>query len=174
MKTQVKRGRQRPTASRVQGGRAKAKAAPPKVSKPKAPPVRPKPAPAKPNAVPPVPATVLQPAANRPAVPAYSLAADKQQVLYEEAVRLFHANKFDRADALFQKVIQGPDRALAHHAQIHSQICAKRLRPPQVTFETSEDHYNYAVTMMNARRLKEAAEHLQAALQMAPNAAHVH
>ncbi|HYM11041.1 MAG TPA: hypothetical protein VEU62_09915 [Bryobacterales bacterium] len=99
---------------------------------------------------------------------------DKQQLTYGEAVRLFYAHKWERADALFQKVMEGPNRTLAHHAQIHSQICRKQMRPPEVKLKTAEDHYNYAVTMINARRLKEAAEHLEAALRMAPQVDYLH
>jgi tetratricopeptide (TPR) repeat protein len=103
-----------------------------------------------------------------PAVP------DKQQQAYDDAVRLFYAHRWDRADALFQKVMAGPDRTLAHHAQMHSQMCQKQIRPPEVKLKTAEDHYNYAVTMMNARRLPEAAEHLEAALRIAPQVDYIH
>lgn len=109
----------------------------------------------------------------RPAPP-LSGEALKQRQTYEEAIRLFHAQKFDRADALFQKVIDGPNRTLAHHAQVHSQICRKRVQPRAVELKTAEDHYNYAITMMNARRLKEAAEHLETALHMSPQVDYLH
>ena len=112
---------------------------------------------------------VPRPRAGPPGMP-----QGKQQQFYEEAVRLFHAHAFDRADSLFQKAMQGPNRTLAHHAQVHSQICQKRLRPPEVTLKTVDDHYNYAVTLINARRLKEAAEILERALRMAPQVDYIH
>ncbi len=99
---------------------------------------------------------------------------EKQEQYYDEAVRLFQAQRFDHAAALFQKVLEGPDRTLAHRAQVHSQICQQRITPLEINLKTAEDHYNYAVTMMNARRLKEAAQHLEKALEMAPQADHVH
>ena len=107
-----------------------------------------------------------------PAPPPHS--ADKQRQYYEEAVRLFQTHKFERAATMFQKALEGPNRALAHHAQVHSQICQQRLRPPEVTLKTADDHYNYAVSLMNARRLPEAAEHLEKALNLAPRADHLH
>jgi tetratricopeptide (TPR) repeat protein len=100
--------------------------------------------------------------------------ADKQQELYEEAIRLFYAHRYDRAAALFQKVMEGANRTLAHHAQVHANICASRLRQPQVQLRSAEDHYNYAVTLLNARRLEEAVKHLETALRMAPQADHLH
>ena len=148
MKKQVKK---RP-APPVKAGKTKAK---PRV----------KPAPKKPP-----------PKKKRPAPPpsAAAILAEKQEGLYGEAIRLFYAQKYDRADALFRKIMQGPDRTLAHHAQVHSNICAGRLRQPQVYLRTVEDHYNYAVTMMNARKLEEATQHLETALRLAPQADHIH
>jgi tetratricopeptide (TPR) repeat protein len=40
--------------------------------------------------------------------------------------------------------------------------------------KTADDYYNYAVTLINSRRLQEAAEHLEKALAMAPRADHIH
>ncbi len=113
------------------------------------------------------------PAPPRPASPS-AILAEKQEGLYEEAIRLFYAQKYDRAGALFQKIMQGPNRVLAHHAQVHSNICAGRLRQPEVHLRTVEDHYNYAVTMMNTRKLEEATQHLETALRLAPQADHIH
>jgi len=101
-------------------------------------------------------------------------AQEKQRQQFEEAVRLFHAQKFDRAEALFQRALEGPNRTLAHHAQVHAQICAKRLHPPAVSLKTADDHYNYAVTLINARKLQEAAAHLETALHLAPQGDHIH
>ena len=98
----------------------------------------------------------------------------EQQRHYDEAMRLFQAHKFERAGVLFQKVIEGPNRSLGHHAHMHLQMCQKRMQPSEVKLQTAEDHYNYAITMMNARRLPEAAEHLEAALRIAPRDGHVH
>jgi tetratricopeptide (TPR) repeat protein len=101
-------------------------------------------------------------------------AAQKQQQTYEEAVRLFQAQKYERAEPLFQKVRQGPNRALAHRAEMHARICQQRLHPPEVRLQTVEDQYNYAVTLINARRLPEATGHVQAALRKAPQADYLH
>jgi tetratricopeptide (TPR) repeat protein len=102
------------------------------------------------------------------------MGVERQQELYEEAMRLFYAHKFDRADALFQKVLAGPDRTLAHHAQVHSKICANRLKQPEIQLRTAEDHYNYAVTLLNERKLEEATRHLESAVRMSPHSEHLH
>jgi len=112
---------------------------------------------------------------SRPSVQQASAAAqDKQQAAYDEAMRLLYAHKFERAEPMFQKVTQGPDRTLAHHAQTHAKICAARLRQPTLHLRTAEDHYNYAVTLLNTRRLEEATRHLETAIRLAPRADHLH
>ncbi len=109
-----------------------------------------------------------------PAPSAPSMSPERQQELYAEAMKLFAAQKFDRAEGLFQKVVTGPDRALADRAQVHAKICASRLSQPRLELRTAEDHYNYAITMLNQRRLEEAARHLDAALRLEPKAEHFH
>ena len=152
----------------------KAKAKPPAKPVGKAPPKPPTRPPAKPVAKPagkPAPTKKPPPPPPSPA----QILAEKLQQLYEEAIRLFYSQKYDRANALFQKIMQGPDRTLAHHAQVHANICAARLqRQPEVHLRTVDDHYNYAVTMMNIRKLEEASQHLETALRLAPQADHIH
>ena len=157
MKTRAKgnRRRARPTRSRPAPARRKSKLASAK------PPLRPAPRMTRP-APPPV----------DPGVIAAQL--KEQRRSYDEAVRLFQAQKLDRAEALFQKSADGPNRALAHHAHVHLEICRRRLRPAAVNLKTADDHYNYAVTLINARRLEEAAGNLRKALGMSPKADHVH
>ena len=180
MKTKAK-ARPAPRAKAPKAGpAAKAKAKPasrpiPKAAKPTRPAPKPsrtalavvtRPSPKAPQFQPPPvpPARVSSP----------SMSPEKQQELYAEAMKFFYSQKFDRADALFQKVIAGPDRALADRAQVHAKICASRTNRSRVELRTAEDHYNYAVTMLNQRRLDEAARHLDAAIRLDPKAEHLH
>ena len=186
MKAQANRGRARVAAKprKVVSNpvKAKAKPAPKAVAKArKAVAAKERPAtrpPARPQPVPQVRpvgrAVGPTPPSKPPASSAAALSLWKQRESYAEAVRLFHAQKFERARAWFQKVIQGPDKALAHHAQVHAQICTARLRPRAVVLKTLDDHYNYAVTMLNSRKLDEATRHLELALKMSPRADHLH
>ncbi len=157
MKTQAKGNRRtaRPTRSRPAPARRKSKPAPARR------PVRPAPRMAR-----------VKPPPPDPAIVAAQLKEQRQS--YDEAVRLFQAKKYDRAEAPFQKSAGGPNRTLAHHAQVHLEICRQRLRPAEVTLKTADDHYNYAVSLINARRLEEAAGYLRKALGMSPKADHVH
>jgi len=100
-------------------------------------------------------------------------AAQAQLKLFEQAVRLFHARKFAEARELFEKAQSGPNREMAHNAELHIRMCDRRLERPTVDLKTAEEHYNYGVAMINARNLPEARQHLERALQMEPQADYV-
>ena len=92
---------------------------------------------------------------------------------FENAVRLFHTAKFAEARELFAKAVAGPNREMAHNAQLHIRMCERRLQKPVIDLKTAEEHYNYGVAMINARNLVEAQQHLEAALKLEPAADHV-
>ena len=99
--------------------------------------------------------------------------AQAQLKTFENAVRLFHARKFAEARELFEKATTGPNREMAHNAQLHVRMCGSRLENQVVELKTVEERYNYAVAMINARKLDEARQHLEAALKLEPQADHV-
>lgn len=107
-------------------------------------------------------ASAAQPAAER-----------TQMESFEHGMRLFHERKFERAREAFLDASRGPDRAVADRATLHARICGSRIETPAVVLKTAEDHYNYAVTLINTRDLTGAQQHLHAALAADPRADHV-
>lgn len=99
---------------------------------------------------------------------------DRQYECFEEGVRLFHARKFREARKLFQEAVAGPKREIGHKAQLHVQMCERRLDETTLVLNTADDHYNYAITLINARNLAPAQKHLQAALELEPEADHAY
>jgi len=96
-----------------------------------------------------------------------------QMEAFQEGMRLFHARQFQQARDLFSAASSGPDRAVSHRAGLHVRMCDQRLASPGVVLKTPEDHYNYAVTLMNSRDLAGAQKHLRAALEADPSSDHV-
>ena len=112
--------------------------------------------------------------ARRPAMPESAAAERRQAEVYAHAVEAFQAGKFKRAIGQFETVADGPDAGLRHRAQVHIRICRQRTGAGGVELSTPEDHYNYAVKLINDRRLDEADQHLDKALKKASKAGHVH
>lgn len=89
-------------------------------------------------------------------------------------MRLFHARNFHEARALFAQAAQGPERAVAHKAELHTRMCDRRLGEQPLELVTAEDHYNYAISQINARNLLPAQQHLQTALGLDTKGDHIY
>jgi tetratricopeptide (TPR) repeat protein len=108
------------------------------------------------------------------AVVAARAQAQAQLKSFEQGIKLLHAGKFNDAKPLFAQAAAGPNREMAHNADLHVRMCDRRLEKPALEFRTVEDRYNYAIAMINVRNLPAAVEQLQAALRLDPRADHVH
>ena len=96
-----------------------------------------------------------------------------QMESFGDGMRLFHARQLGQARELFLAASNGPDRAVSHRAALHARMCESRLQSSGVVLSTPEDHYNYAITLINSRNFAAALEHLRAALEADASADHV-
>jgi tetratricopeptide (TPR) repeat protein len=97
-----------------------------------------------------------------------------QMKFYEEALKQFQQQKYSRAKAALERVLEGPTKELADRAQMHLRICEQRItRPPIPPLKSAEDHYTQGVALMNLGRWDEAREHLDRARKAAPKADHI-
>ncbi|MGA7217393.1 MAG: hypothetical protein WBX38_03715 [Candidatus Sulfotelmatobacter sp.] len=88
---------------------------------------------------------------------------------YEAGLRALQEHKFDKAKPLFQKVLAGPSRDLIDRAGIHLSICNQHLeRTASTQFKSVEEHYDYAVSLMNVGDYVTAREHLEKLIKQAP------
>jgi tetratricopeptide (TPR) repeat protein len=98
-----------------------------------------------------------------------------QLKLYDEALSLFHQQKFARAKQELEKVLEGPSKELADRARMHVKIAEQRMKPSQeLNPRTAEEHYQRGVAMMNVGRWDDARESLDKARKAAPKADHIH
>jgi len=101
-------------------------------------------------------------------------AVQAQMKIYDEALALFHQQKFQRAKQELEKVIAGPSKELADRARMHIRIAEQRMRPAhEHAPKTFEEHYQRGVAMMNLGRWDEARESLDKARKLAPKADHI-
>jgi tetratricopeptide (TPR) repeat protein len=98
-----------------------------------------------------------------------------QLKLYDEALALFHQQKFARAKQELEKVVQGPSKELADRARMHVKIAEQRMKPSaELNPRTADEHYQRGVAMMNIGRWDDARESLIKARKAAPKADHIH
>jgi tetratricopeptide (TPR) repeat protein len=94
---------------------------------------------------------------------------------YDEALSLFHQQKFQRAKAELEKVLTGPSKELADRARMHLRIAEQRMKPlHEQNPKSAEEHYQRGVAMMNLGRWDEARESLERARKQSPKADHIH
>ena len=94
---------------------------------------------------------------------------------YDEALGLFHQQKFAKAKQDLEKVLEGPSKELADRARMHIKIAEQRLKPSQEQNpRTAEEHYQRGVAMMNVGRWDDARESLDKARKAAPKADYIH
>lgn len=94
---------------------------------------------------------------------------------YDEALALFHQQKFARAKQELEEVLKGPSKELADRARMHLKIAEQRMKPSaEQNPKSAEDHYQRGVAMMNIGRWDEARESLDKARKAAPKADHIH
>jgi len=97
-----------------------------------------------------------------------------QMKTYDEALALFHQQKYSKAKQELEKVLEGPSKELADRAKMHIKIAEQRMKPTaEQNPKTAEDHYQRGVTMMNLGRWDEARESLDKARKLAPKADHI-
>ena len=81
---------------------------------------------------------------------------------YETGLRAMQEHKFDKAKPHFQKVVAGPAKELSDRATVHLSICNQHLERSAATqFKTVEEHFDYAVSLMNIGDYVTAREHFE-------------
>jgi len=87
---------------------------------------------------------------------------------YEQALKLLRAQKFETAKPLLEKVIASGVSELIDRAKIHINICNQQMAQSQKTLGTPEEHYDFAVSLMNLGDFVTAREHFEALCNQRP------
>jgi tetratricopeptide (TPR) repeat protein len=107
----------------------------------------------------------------------HTLVSDPQlaQLLqsYEGGLRAMQEHKYDKAKTLLQKVASGSNRELADRAAVHMNACTQQMERGATQFRTLEEHYDYAVSLMNLGDYVGAREHLDKLSKQVPKADYV-
>jgi tetratricopeptide (TPR) repeat protein len=91
---------------------------------------------------------------------------------YEAGLRALQERKFDKARGHLQKVLEGP-KELADRASVHINICNQHAEKAAQQFKTPEEHYDFAVSLMNVGDYVGAREHLERLSKQVPKADYV-
>lgn len=92
---------------------------------------------------------------------------------YELGVRALQEHKFDKAKGFFQKALTGPNKALLDRASLHIHACDLHLEKPALQFKTPEEHFDYAISLINSGDYVTAREHMEKLLKQSPKTDYV-
>jgi tetratricopeptide (TPR) repeat protein len=92
---------------------------------------------------------------------------------YEAGLRAMQEHKFDKAKTLLQKVLGGPSLELADRAKTHLNTCSQHLERSATQFKSPEEHFDFAVSLMNVGDYVSAREHLEKLNKQNPQADYV-
>ncbi len=92
---------------------------------------------------------------------------------YEAGLRAMQERKFDKAKSHLQKVVAGPSKELADRGAVHLSTCNQHLERATTQFKTPEEHYDYAVSLINVGDYVGAREHLEKLAKQVPKADYV-
>jgi len=94
------------------------------------------------------------------APPAPDAARAHNLALYESALRLMQDGKFDKAHAAFSQMLPSSPVEFAERIRIYINACAQQMRKNKPQFNSDEERYDYAVSLMNDGNYEDARNEL--------------
>jgi TolA-binding protein len=85
--------------------------------------------------------------------------------LYESALRLMQAGKYEEARQAFDAMLAAGPGDLADRIRMYSNACLQQSAKGKTSFASPEEQYDYAVSLLNDGHYEDAREHFQAILQ---------
>ena len=114
----------------------------------------------------PEPATKRSPRTLAGTVPATLDDTRKQLVAqYETALRLMQEGKYDKAQAVFDKMLAGGAGDLGDRARMYSSACSAQAMKGKAAFANHEEQNDYAVSLLNDGNYEDAREQFQQILK---------
>ncbi|HEY1527459.1 MAG TPA: hypothetical protein VGH51_14580 [Candidatus Angelobacter sp.] len=93
---------------------------------------------------------------------------------YEGAVKAMQEHKFEKAKGLLEKILAAGQRELMDRARVHLNLCNQQLAGSTTSFKTHEEHFDYAVSLMNGGQFDQARTHMEKILKTNPKADFAH
>ena len=85
--------------------------------------------------------------------------------LYEVAVRLMQEGKYEKAHAAFDKMLASSPPDLADRIRMYINACLLQVAKGKTSFSSHEEHYDYAISLLNDGHYEDAREQFKAILK---------
>jgi tetratricopeptide (TPR) repeat protein len=84
---------------------------------------------------------------------------------YEAALRLMQEGKYEKAQAAFDKMLSAGAGDLGDRARMYSNACLLQTAKGKNSFSSHEEHYDYAVSLLNDGNYEDAREQFKQILK---------
>jgi tetratricopeptide (TPR) repeat protein len=84
--------------------------------------------------------------------------------LYESALKLMQSGKYEKAHEAFTKMLATAPQDLADRIRMYISACIAQIHKGTTSFQTHEEHYDYAISLLNQGNYADARQHLLAIL----------
>src|ERR1700754_1934249 len=89
---------------------------------------------------------------------------------YETAIRLMQEGKFEKARAAFEKLLAAGAGNLSDRIRMYISASTAQLSRAKASFTSHEEHYDYAVSLLNDGHYEDAREQFQEILKQKADA----
>lgn len=93
---------------------------------------------------------------------------------YQNAVQLMQQGKYEKARAAFEKLSQNAPAEILERIRVYITVCDRNCASSSLTFNTAEEQYDYAVSLLNSGAYEEARDQFEAILASYPKADFAH
>lgn len=95
----------------------------------------------------------------------------KTLALYESTIKLMYSGKYEKAHATFNEMLAVAPDGLADRIRMYIATCVSHITKGESKFETHEERYDYAISLLNQGHYEDAREHFEAILLATENTA---
>jgi tetratricopeptide (TPR) repeat protein len=97
--------------------------------------------------------------------PAADTSRTQSIALYESALRLMQAGKYEDARAAFDRLLTSGPGDLADRIRMYIAACLQQVAKGKNSFTSTEEQYDYAVSLLNDGHYEDAREHFLSILK---------
>jgi tetratricopeptide (TPR) repeat protein len=111
-----------------------------------------------------------------PAAKPGASASENKQMLqdYQNAIQFMQQGKFEKARVLFEKLSRDGSPEILERCRVYLVVCERNSKESSLDFNTPEEQYDYAVSLLNAGSYEEARDQFESILIAAPEADFAH
>jgi tetratricopeptide (TPR) repeat protein len=103
-------------------------------------------------------------------------ATENKQMLqdYQNALQLMQQGKYEKARVLFEKLTRDASPEILERSRIYLTVCQRNVQEGSLSFNTTDEQYDYAVSLLNSGSYEEARDQFESILTLAPDADYAH